>query len=150
MRRKEQPTKTTRANFADHIKTLQNMTQSNDLVHQVNITKDKVPSVILYTSDQIDDITRFCCSAPPRTTVLGFDKTFNLGDLHINVAILKNLSVRRRDNNQHPIFIGPIFLNGNSDFLSYHSFFVHLSARLRGTSHPFFGTDDEMAMKLAI
>ena len=39
------------------------------------------------------------------------------------------------------IFTGPIFLHGNSDFSSYHSFFAHLSTKLCGTpSPPIFGT----------
>ena len=56
-----------------------------------------------------------------------------------------------RDTGDHPIFTGPIFLHGNSDFSSYHSFFAHLSTKLCGTpSPPIFGTDDELALKQAI
>ena len=57
----------------------------------------------------------------------------------------------RRDTNENPFFAGPFYLHGNSDFLSYNSFFSHLAGKLRrALSHPIFGTDDEKAMKQAM
>ena len=149
----QEETTTHKDNFAHHILTLMNSTQTIEFVQDIHISKnDKVPCVILYTDDQIQDIKRFCCSAPQtQTTVLGFDKTFNLGDIHVTLAVFKNLAITRRDSNEHPIFPGPLFLHGNSDYLTYLNFFSHLSGRLQGTpSQPVFGTNDEIAMKQAI
>ena len=101
---------------------------THEFVQQVSLSKDKVPTIVLFTEEQIMDVNRFCCSVPvAHTTVLGFDKTFNLGELHVTVGVFKNLAVTRRDTGDHPIFTGPIFLHGNSDISSYHSFFAHLS-----------------------
>ena len=133
-KRQHQETSTNKANFADHILTLMNSTQTNEFVRDIHISNDKVPCVILYTDDQIQDIKRFCCSAPQtQTTVLGFDKTFNLGDIHVTLAVFKNLAITRCDSNEHPILPGPLFLHGNSDYLTYLNFFSHLSGRLQGT-----------------
>lgn len=42
--------------------------------------------MILYTDEQIQDVRRFCCGAPlAESTVLGVDKTFNLGQFHVAV-----------------------------------------------------------------
>ena len=140
------------ANLADRTETLQNMAQTNEFVQEVHISKDKGPCIILYTADQMEDVRRFCCAPPDaQTTVLGVDRTFTLGDLHVTMTVFKNLAVTRRDNNEHPIFPGPLFLHAKTDYLAYHSFFSHISARLRGTpSQPIFGTDDEVALKQAI
>lgn len=113
---------------------------------------DKVPTVILYTEQQICDLKRFCCSAPASSSsVLGFDKTFNLGQVQVTASAFKHLAVTRKDTGDHPIFAGPMFIHGNSDYLTYSEFFSHPAAKLRGTpSQPIVGTDDEKAMKLAI
>ena len=43
------------------------------------------PSVILYIKEKILDIQRFCLKDDH---VLTFDKTFNLGSLHVTVGVL--------------------------------------------------------------
>ena len=148
----QQLTQAHNSNVADQYQTIHNMVQSHECVQKIASNKDKVPRIILFTDDQIQDVKRFCCSAPSsHTTVLGVDKTFNLGDVHVTLAVFKNLAVKRRDTNEHPIFAGPLFLHGNSDYKTYLSFFSHLTGMLQGTtSQPIFGTDDEIAMKQAI
>ena len=85
------------------------------------------------------------------TPSLGVDKTFNLEELHATLTIFKNLAIIRWDNNEHPIFLGTLILHGNSDYITHHGCFSHLSATLRGMrSQPIFGTDDDIAMKQAI
>ena len=150
--RQQQQTQTYKGNLADHVLTIPNMTHGREFVRAVQTTKDKVPCIILYTDDQIEDVKRFCCSAPSaRTTVLGVDKTFMLaGDLHVTLVVFKNLAVKRRDTHEHPTFAGPLFLHGNSDYQTYLSFFSHLAGKLRETtSQPIVGTCDEIAMRLA-
>lgn len=123
-------------NFTDHVQNIETMVKTHEFVQRVEVGKDKVPAIILYTENQLLDIKRFCCSAPlAHSTVLGVDKTFNLGDVHVTVCVFKHLAVTRRDTNDHPIFAGPFYLHGNSDFLSYNSFFSHLAGKLRGNHH---------------
>ena len=126
------------------------MVKTHEIVQKVKIGKDKVPSIILYTENQLQDIKRLCCSSPlAHSTALGVDKTFiNLGDVHVTVCVFKYVAVTRRDTNEYPLFAGPFYLHGNSDFLSYNSFFSHPAGKLRGApSHPIFGTDNEKEMK---
>ena len=115
---------------------------------------NKVPCIILYTKEQLYDIKRFCCGDPTvETTVLGTDKTYNLCDLHVTVTAFKNLSVQHQSTKQNPIYFGPFYLHGNSDFESYFTFYNHLAGQLRiigAQQQPHFGSDDEKAMKLAV
>ena len=75
--KKEQPAGGRRGNFADHIMSVENMLHTNPFVQLVLQAKEKVPCIILYTEEQLQDIRRFCCSSPHgQTTVLGFAKTW--------------------------------------------------------------------------
>ena len=48
-------------NFADHVQNLANMAMTeNTFVRQVTFGDGKVPTTILYTDEQIEDIKRFC------------------------------------------------------------------------------------------
>ena len=98
-------------NFADHMTSVENMVQTHPFVQLVSHSKGKVPCVILYTEDQIKDLGRFCCSHPnSKTTVLGFDKTFNLGEVHVTLCTFQHLAVTSSLTDEHPLFVGPIFL----------------------------------------
>ena len=113
-----------------------------------------MPSIILYTKNQISDIVRFCCGGPSViSTVIGVDKTFNLSQLHVTVTAFKNLSVYEKVSGEHPVMFGPFFLHGNSDFDSFFLFFNHLHGVLNvaGARHqPIFGSDDEKSLRLAL
>lgn len=111
-----------------------------------------MPAVVLYTEEQIRDLWRFCCADSNFiTSILGVDKTYNLGELHVTLTVFKNLSVVRMRSQDHPIFIGPIPLHANSDFVTYTVLFDHLAALLhREDRQPLCGSDDEKAMRRAI
>ena len=50
----------------------------------------RVPIIILYTEDQINDLKRFCC--PPhaaQSTALDIGKTHNLSDVHVTVTVYR-------------------------------------------------------------
>lgn len=106
----------------------------------------------MYIDEQLQDIRRFCCSAPiGETTVLGVDKTFNLGQFHMTVTCFKNLSMLRRDTNYHPIFLGPMYIHGSSKTSDYSVFFDHIRSALDNPrSSPTVGSDDEKALRTAI
>ena len=85
----------------------------------------------MYIDKQLQDIRRFCCSAPiGETTVLGVDKTVNLGQFHVTVTCFKNLSMLRRDTNDHPIFLGHMYKNVSSKTSDYSVFFDHICSAL--------------------
>ena len=115
------------------------------------VTHTKDNPLHLYTEQQIESVCSFCCSSPHgKTTVLGFDKTFNLGNVHLTVCNFKNLSVKRKDTNDHPIFAGPMLLPGNSDLNTFRQFFQHPAWKLEDTtttiSWPVTGSDEKRAM----
>ena len=110
--------------------------------------KFKVPLIILYTDDQAKDFKRSCCAGPlAKSAVIGCDKTFNFGPVHLKITCFKQPIVNRTSTCESPIFFGPMLLHGNSDTDTYLLFFQQLSALSRGTeSQPVLGTDDEGAL----
>jgi len=82
-------------------------------VRQVLHDHGKSPSIVMYTDEQMKDLKKLCCSG---RTVLGFDKTFNLCDMHVTTSCFKQLTVEKSDTGKPPLFIGPIFIHDISDF----------------------------------
>ena len=121
--------------------------RKNCMIRNVDIGKNF--GVLIYSEEQLLDIKRFCCTGK---TPLGFDRTFNLGELFVTASAFKQLSVTNPSNGQHPIILGPLFLHGFSTFESYHQFFSSLAASLRDTdtSKLIIGSDDEAALREAI
>jgi hypothetical protein len=73
-------------NAADHVIAVEEMVHTHPLVYSVKHSKDiKNPLVTLFTSQQINDVKRFCCK--PGGSVLGMDKTYNLGDFHVTPTV---------------------------------------------------------------
>lgn len=138
--------------LADNMFELHKLVHSHEFVQYIGTNKKHVPAVVLYTDEQIQDLRRFCCADPNYiTSILGVDKTYNLGELHVTLTVLKNLSVVRVRTQDHPIFVGPILLHANSDFLTYAVFFDHLACLLhREDCQPLCGSDDEKTMRHAI
>jgi hypothetical protein len=146
------PAGTHSSNFADQIDQIEQMQHTSQFIQQVIKRAKKIPCMILYTAEQISDLCRICCPPPPaRSAVLGVDKTFNIGPLHATVTAYKNLSLIKRQTRDHPIFIGPIFLHGNSDADTFLLFFQHLAGKLSSAgSPPTLGSDEEKAMRDAL
>ena len=135
-------------NYSDEIIQVISMAQTVSFVRKIIHKKEEPLCVILYEENQIQDLKRFCVTGK---VVLCVDKTYNLGKTFVTVTVLKHLSVLRQ-NNIHPLFLGPIFLHGKSDFKTYYKFFNCLSFELKAASfnHLIVGTDDEQALHQAI
>ena len=84
-----------------------------------------VPSIIIYSDRQMHDMKSFCFRVPKATyrSVLGFDKTYNLGAIYVTPSIYKNPALIRCRTGDHQLFLGPIFIHGHSDFDTYSYFF---------------------------
>ncbi|GFR99689.1 hypothetical protein ElyMa_004535000 [Elysia marginata] len=111
----------------------------------------KATRIVLFTTQQVRDIRRFCCSSPPgEGTVLGVDKTFNLGQLHVTPTVFKHLGIVRPTTNTHPIFIGPTLIHGHSDRKTYSTFFPFIKQELEDAPKDLvIGSDEEMAIRIA-
>ncbi|GFR61238.1 hypothetical protein ElyMa_000098600 [Elysia marginata] len=98
----------------------------------------------------MDAIKKFSC--PPLcgdSTVLGVDKTFNLGIVH--AITLTNVyecrSVKRKRTDDFLVFCGPMFLHGNSDRETFFLFFQHIPEKLGGCAQcPVLGSGEEKAL----
>ena len=101
------------------------MAQTHDFVQRVNPGKDCPTSILLHLPQQIVDIKRFCCSG---STVLGIDKTFNLGKVYATVTAFKDLRVNKRGTLEHPFFIGPSLQHCKSDYETF-SFFSFICVK---------------------
>ena len=59
-KRKEMKKKSESNNFEEDLQKVEDLVDCHPFVQEVFRSKDKVPSVILYTQEQICDIQRFC------------------------------------------------------------------------------------------
>ena len=92
-------------------------------------------------------------------SVIGIDRTFNLGPCFVTTLVYKNKSVARKTNNEHPIFLGPVIFQFDGKTDSYTAFFSPLSTvlgvygvhtELMDDSHIILGSDEEKAIVNAI
>lgn len=153
--RRKDNNSTNNANIADHILQVITMIQDHEYVQQLIHTKGRPPSIILYTKEQL--VHMLCAlSQPNDSTILGFDRTFNLGPCYATVAVYKCSTVARVDMHNNPIFLGPIYLHWDGLYETYYSFFTHLALHFSNASTELkldtfiTGTDEEKAIMKAI
>jgi len=131
-RRGKSTGKTYRTNLADKIQTLCSMVTNDNLVKTVTVNSSRVPHVVLCTERQVKEIKSLCFNKQCRS-VLSFDKMHNLGSLYATVGVYRKHVLQKVGSGDVPIFIGPIFIHGNSRFQSLCSFFhilIHLASQL--------------------
>ena len=137
-------------NTADHLIYVENKVYCGDPFIRSVTHLNSGPSVLLYTDEQIQDVKRFC--ARDDGAILGVDKTFNLGQLHLTTTVFKNLSVNRTDTGEPPIFLGPSFLHRKSDFQTFNVFFSGIASHFTDEEieKMVIGSDDETALRKSI
>jgi len=64
--------------------------------------------------------------------------------MYVTPSVYENIALVRRHSNDTLIFLGPIFIHGHSDLLTYSEFFGHLSSKLANCN---LGSDDEYAVQ---
>ena len=100
-------------------------------------------SLVLANERQLDDIERFGTRSP--FTVLGVDPTFNICDYNVTITTYRHPLLLVKNDNIHPVMLGPILIDTNKSFESYFTLPSTL-IRLRPsyTSLKAFGTDGEL------
>jgi len=78
---------------------------------------------------QLADVKASCFNSDT-DSVWSCDKTYKVGKLYMTATVYRNMSLQRVSTGDIPIFIGPVFVHGNSDFDTYAHFFGMLAARL--------------------
>jgi len=144
-------------NVADDVQNVLTSVQTHAFVKEVSVRHGMSPVILCYTDEQISDLKRFCSSKTPTflRTVLGVDRTFNLGPCFVTVSVYRNVSVVRKSTVDNPIFLGPVMFHFDGKAETYRRFFSTLSdllcgdvscAELAGDAELVFGSDDEKAM----
>ena len=93
------------------------------------------------------NIEKFCCSG---MIPLGFDKTYQLGNIFLTDSVFKNLATVNSETAEVPIFLGPFLLHTKSG--DFHPFFSCLAAKLKDVNcdHLIITSDDEQSLVKAI
>jgi hypothetical protein len=135
------------------LQTLVTLTLGDPLVGKFEQEDSSVPVLVLFTDEQIQDVRQFCCSGQGfKNTILGVDKTYNLGQVYVTVTAFKQLALQRPDGS-HPLFFGPMLIHGSSNKATFEKIFFALRSRLYEkniASEPTFGSDAEAALRAAM
>jgi hypothetical protein len=141
---KESPLKP--VNVADEIYQVLCSLQTSDFIQQVIFTNSKRPIVILYKMDQMKDLKANCIGGG---SIIGIDKTFNLGSCFVSTLTYKQKAVIQRETRDHPIMLGPMMLHFDSDYNTYFTFLSHIRQKI-GDTDIIIGSDEEKAITKAI
>ncbi|ESO87422.1 hypothetical protein LOTGIDRAFT_166572 [Lottia gigantea] len=139
--RKAKKTEAPSANVADEILCVLKMLNEHPFVQHVSHHKNKVLQ-ICYIEEQLADLKFFLKNSD--SSIIGVDRTFNLGPFFVTCLVYKNNRVLRRETNDHPIFIGPMLLHKDATEVSIEDFEIRFDQSIE------FGTDNERAMTKAI
>ena len=108
-------------NSADEVLECISLVDSNDFVQQCCKTKCRMPNFICYTEDQRNDLLFFLSQKSEYP--IGAGRTFNLGRFFVTALVYKNLRIDRADNaEEHPLFIGPVFIHRDATFEGYNNY----------------------------
>ena len=138
-------------NFADEIQqVITKLSQPDTVVQHVSISKNQVPCVILYSSQNLDTM-RTNCFRETHPSILGIDRTFNLGKVYVTVTSFKNSSVVN-SRGCSPIIIGPMLLHSEATSEIYGAFlhFIMAGIGFEHVQNLIIGCDDEPAIRKAI
>ena len=149
--------KSTSMNIADDIQAVLGGVHTHPFVKVVSVRHSRSPVIVAYTEEQVKDIKRFCSRNTPdyMRSVLGVDRTFNLGPCFATISVYKNMSVIRKTTDDNPIFLGPVMFNFDGRADTYKLFFRTVSdalagdvmcAEVNGDVELVFGSDEEKAM----
>ena len=104
------------------------------------------PAVVVATTQQLEDIARFCTS-PQESCVLTVDPTFCLGDFDVTPTTYRNLLLKCKRTGQHPVMVGPTMIHYTKTFSSYMFLASSIVGQCRDTEKVrVFGTDGERAL----
>ena len=149
--RNEKDKETTSNNFANELQhVLTKLTQPDTVVQPITVSKNRVPCVILYSTQNLNCM-RSNCFRDTNPSILGIDRTFNLGKVFVTVTSFKNTSVVN-SSGFSPITIGPMLLHGDatSDVYSVFLHFIMAGIGFELTQNLVIGCDDEKAIRKAV
>lgn len=125
------------------------MLKDNPFVQAVISRKDKSPCVILYNDKQFSEMKRNLQFG----SVLGIDCTHKFDDCFVTMTVYQNSRALHKETDEPLLYLGPVFLHSDQDFLTYMSFFSHIMGKLEDTELNFevkLGEDVELSLFKAL
>lgn len=117
------------------------------------VTCNDLPTVMLFTDQQTDDIIRFCCYKKCNfVSELGLDVTFQLGPFYLPVTTNKNPLPTVKGTSHPPSLLGQVMVCMTKDESTYLSFLYCLLRAVPGLGNSLHatGTDNESSLRNAI
>ena len=84
-----------------------------------DVVCNDLPTVILFTDQQIDNLVKFCLKKEEFVSELGVDLTFQLGPFYLLVTSYKNTLLEVKDRRCSPSFLGPTMICLTKDYQTY-------------------------------
>lgn len=144
-----------RQNVADELQILLSDIHTNPFIQEIIQMKGKPPSVILYLKDNLEDIKHFCSPTAKNPSMLGIDRTLNLGPCYATTLVYQHNNLVRKGKSYPPIMLAAIYLHWDGLYRTYHRFFPHLQSKLlqhiggAQMSKFVIGSDEEAALRLS-
>ncbi|KAL3891264.1 hypothetical protein ACJMK2_003527 [Sinanodonta woodiana] len=143
-KRKREENMNSRINIADDVVSVLSELHSNPVIQEIILTKYKKPVVIVYSNQQMDDMIRTC--EGDDGSVLGVDRTFNLGNFYVTVFSYKIRCLISNRTKDFPVMFGPCMIHFDAEEETNGKFFSHVSDRLGQKTRLTIGSDEEKSM----
>ena len=102
-------------NVADDIQAILGLTAvENPFVREVVQLAGKPPNLICYTDIQLKHLAK-----ASKTSVIGIDRTFNLGPRFVTTTVFQDHHLKRKGKQVSPILLGPVYLHWDETFQTY-------------------------------
>jgi len=111
------------------------MLQSHPFVRKAILGKSNQLIVGLYTDQQIASLHQACCCDTEGSvgSMLGVDRTFNLGPCYMTAVVFTSRLVVRNDTRTSPTIAGPMYLHWDGCYAMYVDIFTHLRSTVDST-----------------
>jgi hypothetical protein len=141
----------------DVVKMLNELIRGNsEYVRKAWLDKSGRPCLAMYYDWQIEDIRNNCTTRSQNPSVLGIDRTFNIGPCYLTITCYQNPNLKRQKTGTNPIIPGPMYLHWDGKYQTYADFLHHLSGLLEDpcvgvelSGKLLFGSDEEHALTKA-
>ena len=125
------------------------MLEENLSVQAVINRKNKPPCAILYNDKQFSDMKRnLDCGS-----ILGLDCSYKFGACYCTMTVYQNSRALHQETNEPLLYLGPVFLHWDQEFLTYMSFFTHIMDKLDNIEPDFevkLGDDFQLSLFKAL
>ena len=119
------------------------------------------PLYSMFTGDDLmyNEIRAQCHRDNPSSTILCFDKTFNLTkNYKVTLTCFRHKNLKKIGIDRNVLMIGPTFIHQDSDFMTFNAFISHIKAKLSAVplsgieihDDAVLGSDDELALVKAL